>query len=239
MASGGGREDASERARDPAREAAREARRAAIVRLAEATRRLTDAVVVTARAPAELEAAAAEIREIAERLAELQHDGPFSGLLPRVRDYNRPEWSMPLSPICGEASPIRPELRLWLEDERVAGTARLGKKHIGPVHHAHGGVTAMICDQLVALAARAAKFKALTHTLTVRFQRPTPLYRDLALAAWCEPRDARRAAGFATIAADGVVVVSAEAVLALAPDWSRPEERTAAPRIELAGEGGD
>jgi acyl-coenzyme A thioesterase PaaI-like protein len=208
-----------------------------VVRLAEATRLLTDAVVVTGHEPALLDAAARQIREIAERLAEVQHDGPFSGLLPRVRDYNRPEWSLPLSPVCGEASPIRPDVKLWLEGERVVGTARLNKKHVGPVHHAHGGVTAMICDQLVALAARAAQFRALTHTLSVRFRRPTPLYRPLDLAAWCEPRDERRAAGFATISAGGEVLVSAEAILALAPDWSRPEQRTAAPRVQLGGEG--
>ncbi len=233
MASADESETAAESARDPAREAKREARRAAIVRLAEATRRLTDAVVVTASEPAELDAAAQKIREIAEQLAKIQHDGPFSGLMPRVRDYERPEWSLPLSPICGEASPIRPDLTLRLAGERVVGRAKLGKKHIGPVHFAHGGVTAMICDQLVALAARAAKFRALTHTLSVRYLRPTPLYQELELAAWCEPRDSRRAAGFATISAAGELLVSAEAILALAPEWSRSGERKPAPRIEL------
>jgi acyl-coenzyme A thioesterase PaaI-like protein len=226
-------EEADKREMDPARAARYEARRAAIVKLADATRLLSDAVVSTGREPVEIDAAAARVREIAEQLAEVQHDGPYSGLLPRVRDYTRPESAMPLSAICGEASPIRPDITLRLDGERVTGRAKLGKKHIGPVHHAHGGVTALICDQIVALAARAARFRALTHTLSVRYVKPVPLYRELEIAGWCEPRSERRAAGFATISCEGVTLISAEAILALAPDWSRPEQRVAAPRVEL------
>jgi acyl-coenzyme A thioesterase PaaI-like protein len=229
-------EEADRREMDPARAARYAARRAAIIALADATRSLTDAVVSTGREPAEIAAAAERVREIARHLAEVQHDGPYSGLLPRVRDYTRPESAMPLSAICGEASPIRPDITLRLEGERVIGRAKLGKKHIGPVHHAHGGVTALICDQIVALAARAARFRALTHTLSVRYSKPVPLYRELQLAGWCEPRSERRAAGFATIACDGETLVSAEAILALAPSWSRPDERVAAPRVELEGD---
>ena len=165
----------------PDREALRESRREAMKDLATALRRLTDVAVCTDLPPDEVRAATRRVEALTADLAREQHDGPYSGLLPKRRDYDRPHYSMPLSPIIGELNPIRPEVQVELREGRVYGTAVLGKKFVGPAGFAHGGVTAMICDQLVALAARAAGLRGLTASLEVRYRRPTPLYRELSL----------------------------------------------------------
>jgi acyl-coenzyme A thioesterase PaaI-like protein len=210
----------------------REARRSALARLATSLRRLTDVAVCTDVPPAEIEEAAQALDGWTVRLAREQHDGPFSGLLPRQRDHTFPHRSMPLSPVLGELNPIRPEVQVELRDGRVRGSAVLSKKFIGPAHHAHGGVSAMICDQLLALAARARGLRGVTASLDVRFRRPVPLYEPLELEGWCEPQGAREARACCEIRARGEVAVRAEARVVLAA-FAHPEQRTAAPLVVL------
>jgi acyl-coenzyme A thioesterase PaaI-like protein len=212
----------------------RELRHAAMLRLATALRRLTDVAVCTNLPPAELDEVSLQLEGCTVRLAREQHDGPFSGLLPRERDHSRPHQSMPLSPVLGELNPVRPEVSVELRDQRVRGTALLGKKFIGPAHHAHGGVSAMICDQLVALAARARGLRGVTASLDVQFRRPVPLYEELELEAWCEPQDERSAQAFCEIRARGEVAVRARARIVSAA-WAHPEQRTAAPPARVSG----
>ena len=75
-----------------------EARRAALLTLAEATRRLSDAVARTAVPPSVLRAAEADIRRAVEALDAVHSDDRYSGLMDRV-DYEDPARTLPLSPI--------------------------------------------------------------------------------------------------------------------------------------------
>ena len=219
----------------PDRESLREARREAMKNLATALRRLTDVAVCTDLAPGEVEAATRRVESLTAELAREQHDGPYSGLLPKQRDYDRPHHAMPLSPIIGDLNPIRPEVRVELREGRVYGTAVLSKKFVGPAGFAHGGVTAMICDQLVALAARAAGLRGLTASIEVLYRRPTPLYRELSLEGWCE-RDGgeREARAFCEIRAEGKRTVRAQARMVVA-EWMHDGPRRAAPPARVEG----
>jgi acyl-coenzyme A thioesterase PaaI-like protein len=208
---------------------AREARRASMARLAGSLRRMNEVAVCTNLPPAQLDAIASAVDELVRELGREQHDGPFSGLLPRERDYARPQHAMPLSPVIGELNPMAPEIELRLEAERVRGSARLGKRFIGPAGHAHGGVTAMICDQLVALAARASGVRGVTRSLEVRYRRPTPLYQTLELESWCEQVEPGRARALCEIRAEGEVCVRAEAELVVSRRMLESTKRKAAP----------
>jgi acyl-coenzyme A thioesterase PaaI-like protein len=211
----------------------REARRAALARLADALRQMNEVAVCTALPPAQVESIARQLEQLTGELASQQHDGPFSGLLPRERDYARPGHAMPLSPVIGELNPLRPEIELRLEGQRVRGSARLGKRFIGPAGYAHGGVTAMICDQLAALASRAAGVRGVTRTLSVRYRRPTPLYQTLELEGWCEQVGEDRAQVVCEIRASGELCVRAEAEMVLARRIIESKERRAAPPVQL------
>jgi acyl-coenzyme A thioesterase PaaI-like protein len=215
------------------RQVRREARRAALVRLAASVRRLADVTATTDIEPDQIDRVREQVDAAAQELARDQHDGPYSGLLPKVRDHARPHTSMPLSPIVGECSPVRPEVELALDGERVLGTAVLGKKWIGPPGYAHGGVTAMICDQIVALAARGGGIRGVTKSLEIRYRRPTPLYERLELEGWCETREAGSVRARAEIRAGEQVCVSAEAEMVVARRIIDDAERRAAPDVLL------
>jgi acyl-coenzyme A thioesterase PaaI-like protein len=211
----------------------REVRRAALAQLADALRRANDVAVCTDLPPARIEAIAREIGELARELATRQHDGPFSGLLPRERDYARPHRAMPLSPVIGELNPMRPEIELRIEGERVRGSARLGKRFVGPAGCAHGGVTAMICDQLVALAARAGGVRGVTRELSVRYLRTTPLHEPLELEGWCEEVGPGRARAVCEIRAGGETCVRGEADMVVSRRILEAAERKSAPPVRI------
>ena len=211
----------------------REARRSAMARLADALRRANDVAVCTDLPPERVLEVAERIEAAARELASRQHDGPFSGLLPRERDYSRPHHAMPLSPVIGELNPMRPEIELRIEGQRVCGSARLGKRFVGPAGCAHGGVTAMICDQLVALAARAGGVRGVTRALEVRYRRTTPLFETLELEGWCEQVDGERVRALCEIRAGGEVCVRGEADLVVSRRILEAERKTSPPvRLE-------
>ena len=218
------------------REAAKARRRGALAGLGSAVRRLADAAVSTALEPDEIEPIQRRVEALTRELARAHHDGPYSGLLPRERDYRRPGAAMPLSPILGECSPVRPDVEMTLDGERVTGRAVLGKKWVGPPGYAHGGVTALLCDQLVALAARAGGVRGVTRALEVRYHRPTPLHEPLELAGWCERVEGQEVRARCEIRAGEKVCVSASAELVYAPRIAESKERRAAPPVELERE---
>ena len=164
-----------------------EARRRAVEDLAAAVRSVADATVSTAVDPALIAAAAATLRDLAEQLAEHTDDTPFSGLVRQPVDYSVPENPMPLNPIIGACSPNRPDVRLRFVDGHVEGTATLTKRFTGPPGFVHGGITAMLADQLVALASGAIGARGISKSVEVRFRRPVPVGVELDLWSECVP----------------------------------------------------
>jgi acyl-coenzyme A thioesterase PaaI-like protein len=188
------------------------ARREALLTLAEATRRLSDVVAKTAVGPVVLNEAEGDVRRATAALDTAHLGGPYSHLMDGV-DYDHPSLTLPLSPIIGAYSPVRPEVELWLEKDRVLGRARLERKHTGPPDTAHGGVVALIADQLMAVVPWTMRVATTaTKTLTVRYRRPLPLYMDIDLEASGEAVEKGvRARG--TMSAGGAVCVDVEAEL--------------------------
>jgi len=214
----------------------KERRLESMAQLAASIRALCDAAASTA-APAD---AVDELRErvdaVTERLLREQHDGPYSGLMRLPLDYNDPHSLLPLSPIIGRFNPTAPDVDLHFEEGAVRGRAKLGKRHIGPPGAAHGGVTALIADQLIAVAPFAidSKLAYVTRTLTVRYRAPTPLYRELSLEARCETHGdgyPERVVTHGTIRDGDRTTVEIEAETVSAPKVTRPKERTPAPRL--------
>jgi len=211
----------------PDRQERRRARRAALESLAARVRELIDATVSTDVEPEEIEAATADVAAVTARLDARRHTGHYSGLLGRDGiDHSAPHRSVPLSPWIGTFNPIAPPLVLELTDGRVAGRVRLGKPYIGPPATAHGGIVAGIMDQLLATAGQGAGTPGVTGAMTVRFRRPTPLYEELHLAAWAEPRGtaSRKRRVHAEIRHGDVVTAEAEAVLVESPRLEKPIE---------------
>ena len=202
-------------------------RRRALQALTRSIRSLCDVAVATNIEPAEVDAVTRELDGLRKRLAESTHDGPYSGLLGRNADYSDPQAMLPLSPIIGPFNPVAPDVELHFEGDRVVGRAMLGKKHVGPPGCAHGGVSAMIADQLVALAGTAGGVRGVTRSLNVRFRRPTPLNEELELEGWCRERGEGRAIVTAEIRAGGEVRVEIEGEVVEARRLTHPDKRKA------------
>ncbi|MEI8002348.1 MAG: PaaI family thioesterase [Actinomycetes bacterium] len=166
-----------------------EARRTAVEDLAEAVRDLAEATVSTDIDPDEIRSITAAVRDHALRLGTATDDSPFSGLVRQPVDYALPENPMPINPIIGACSPNRPDVHLRFVDGSVQGTATLTKRFTGPPGFAHGGITAMLADQLVALASGAVGVRCLTKALHVRFRRPVPIGALLTLQSRCAVDD--------------------------------------------------
>lgn len=183
--------------------------------LAQSVRELVDAVIRTEVDEDDLLEARAEIETITERLRKRQMDGSFG-----VRfnpDGGSRAWG---NAVVGLRNAVAPPLTITRDPEgRASADFHLGAAYEGPPGLVHGGVAALVLDQILGEAASAGGKPGMTGTLTVRYLRATPL-GDL----HCEGR-IDRVEGVKTFAkatlgdADGVTV-EAEGVFIL-PRWAR------------------
>ena len=160
----------------------------ALTCLAGRTRELVEAVVLSDAPIAELDAAAAEIGNLAARLGAWRRPAPIRFEVDpadgRVVD--------PHSPVTGDANPLAPPIMIVTTPE---GTARaefiLGHVYEGPPDAVHGGVCAAILDSLLGSAAAAGDRPGMTAQLTLRYLRPTPVLAPLVAEAWIRGVDRR------------------------------------------------
>jgi acyl-coenzyme A thioesterase PaaI-like protein len=200
----------------PADEAKRDAAQRALC----ASLRRTLELARVCEAPAEvLDQARAALEAASTLLEPHARPGPYSQrgfgddrLDPEARD---PVRFFPYSPVIGAKNPLAPPIALRYEGDIVRADATLGPLYVGPVGTVHGGVVALIFDELLGAANLLNGVGAFTGTLTVRYKKPTPLLTPLALEARVDRVEGRkaitrgeiRAAGGVTAEAEGVFVV--------------------------------
>jgi len=118
----------------------------------------------------------------------------------------------PYSPVVGPLNPIAPPLSFTFDGERLRGTGALGAPFVGPPGTVHGGVVAMVLDELLGAVNACRGMGAFTGTLTIRFERPTPIAADLELESWVDRTEGRKVFTVGTISAGGEVTARAEGV---------------------------
>jgi len=181
----------------------------------QAVRELVDATIRTEVADDEIRAVQAEIEALTARLRVRQLEGSY-GVRFSAEGRGRP-WG---NTVVGLRNPVAPPLVVEREDTgRAWSDFRLGAAYEGPPGLVHGGVSALILDQMLGEAAGAGGKPGMTGTLTLRYRRGTPL-GDLRAEAWID-----RAEGYKTwvqghLLADGEVTVEAEGIFIL-PRWAR------------------
>jgi acyl-coenzyme A thioesterase PaaI-like protein len=187
-------------------------RRDGVQLLAAAVRDLADAVAETGVDRTALDEVTGALRLLTQRLRTATDDDAYSGLVLKPVDYSIPEGPMPLNPILGACSPVRPDAQMRYRDGEIFGTAVFTKRFVGPPGFAHGGISAMLADQIVAASPGAIGRRAITKSLELRYLRPLPLGEEIELWGVCE----RAADGFRarfTISARGKVAVEGSAEL--------------------------
>ena len=166
---------------------AAQVRRDGVEKLAVAVRELADAVAETGVDRTTLDEATGALQLLTHRLRSEVDDDAYSGLVIKPVDYSVPEGPMPLNPIIGRCSPVRPEVELRLADGEIVGTATFSKRFVGPPGFAHGGVTAMIAEQIASASPMAIGARTITKSLQLDYLRPIPLGEEVELWGVCEP----------------------------------------------------
>jgi acyl-coenzyme A thioesterase PaaI-like protein len=196
-------------------------RRTAIASLGGALRRLSDAVVLTTVDVAVLDQVAAA----AARLEAALRDGQRSltevpavdDLDAAIRMYN---------PTVGLGNPAAPPLSLQPQDDgSMLAVCTLGAAFEGPHSFGHGGVSAMLLEEVLGRAASPHAYPGVTAALEISYAAPVPLGKPLHLRARVTSLDGRKIRAQATIttaADESTVLVAASGLLIrLRPDQAR------------------
>ena len=192
-----------------------ERQRALYAPLAQSIRELADASIRTEVDDDEVRAARDEIEAITARLRARQLPGSY-GVRFGSAGTSR-AWG---NAVVGARNPVAPPVEVHSEPAgRAWADFRLGAAYEGPPSLVHGGVSALILDQLLGEAAGAGGKPGMTGTLTVRYRRPTPL-GDLHGEAHIDRVEGIKTFVVGHLADAGGVTVEAEGVFIL-PRWAR------------------
>lgn len=183
-------------------------RRRAISELGDALRVLVENSAITEASTEELRTAAERVRQAAAPLGERVRDrtalASADDLLAGVRMYN---------PVTGAGSALAPPLHISQDDDGAAvGSCTLGLAFEGPPMYTHGGVSAMLLDQILGYAVSASGNPGMTVRLDTSYRKPVPLLTPLRLTARVESVDGRRVTASGTIATaaePGTILVAA------------------------------
>ena len=182
-------------------------RREELIVLADEVRLFVDAVVRTQADADALHEVAEELAPLREKLEPLRNE-PVTLEVEDLRQGSRL-----YNPVIGLANPFAPPLKSWVvEKGRVEGEVTLGLTHEGPPLHTHGGVVALLFDQLLGHAASADGTPGMTVALELRFRKPTPYGLPLKVTAEVTHNDGRKVISEGRIEHDGVVTAEAKGV---------------------------
>jgi acyl-coenzyme A thioesterase PaaI-like protein len=168
-------------------------RRAELHRLADAGRLVIDRMATTDAPHAAIERAA-ELLEAAAR----ELDGPgrrrtYQGFAESANAGGAPHAHFDHSPVMGMANPIAPPTRMESGGRRsIVMHMRFGAAYEGPPGAVHGGVVAAAFDEILGMTQSLSGQPGMTGTLTIRYRRPTPLYRDLRFEGRLERVEGRK-----------------------------------------------
>lgn len=185
--------------------------RMALRKLAAALRKINEALIDMDAAEEDLLAAATSAEQFAVRLEATRkghHQWGFaeSSTAPSTRVM------LDRSPVIGLGNPVAPPLSFRAEDGKVVGTGSFGMQYEGPPGHVHGGFVAAALDELLGMAQTLSGKSGMTGTLTVRYRRPTPLYKQLTFTAWVDRIEGRKIFTSGTIHDGETLCAEAEGV---------------------------
>lgn len=94
---------------------------------------------------------------------------------------------------CGGANPRGMQLTFEQDDQaqRIRGKFRLGAEYQGGKGFVHGGIIAMLLDEVMAKVSRFAQDHAVTAEMTVEYRKPVPVGEEIVVEGWEVERDGR------------------------------------------------
>jgi acyl-coenzyme A thioesterase PaaI-like protein len=189
------------------------------LRLADAVRELL-AAMRTADAPPEvLRKAADMVEEAAALVAPHAVDSTPAQSALRFEHSDMSQFDsgdaalmFPYSPIVGPLNAISPPLTFTFDGERMVGGGTLPPPYTGPPGAVHGGIVALIFDELLGAVSSAHGHGGYTGTLTIRYEKPTPIDREIVVESRVDHIEGRKIFAEGTITHDGTVTARAQAI---------------------------
>ncbi|MBO2446800.1 PaaI family thioesterase [Actinomadura barringtoniae] len=183
-----------------------------LAELAERVRELNEAVVFTGVDVDEIAAVRDEVAALTARLSVVRREHPPLAEA-RIGGMTR----QLASPVSGVVNPIAPPVHIQtLPDGTARAEFQIGPIYEGPPSFVHGGVSAMILDQVLGMAASANGTPGMTATLELRYRRPTPHGVPLVAEGKVTRSEGRRTFADARILGpDGQVTVEATAMFVM------------------------
>jgi len=141
--------------------------------------------------------------QLAAQLAELlephEHPGPYNqaGLGDTVPGQggarvDDPASMFPYSPIIGPRNPIAPPIEFQVKAGTVHAETRFPPQFTGPPGSVHGGVIALVLDELLGYVNLANATGGYTGMLTIRYRSLTPIERPIRMEAHQQRTDGRK-----------------------------------------------
>jgi acyl-coenzyme A thioesterase PaaI-like protein len=192
------------------------------------------------KAPAELLAdTEAQLAALHQRLAPFDHPGPYAqgtldmgegSFIPGARN---PASFFPYSPIVGPLNPIAPPVSFVQRGEDVVAEHVFDAPWCGPPTAVHGGVIAMVFDELLGCVNVVNELGGFTGTLTLRYLALTPIGKPIAMRAWIDRSEGRKTWAKGTMhcgdtlcaEAEGVFIVPRSGVIEHIKSLRRGEEQ--------------
>jgi acyl-coenzyme A thioesterase PaaI-like protein len=125
---------------------------------------------------------------------------------------------MPYSPVSGKRNPVAPPIRLWRDGNEVRGEAVFSPTYAGPPDSVHGGIIAAVFDEVLSMANVITGRAGFTGTLSIRYQRKTPLDTPIELWGANITNEGRKQISRAEFRVNGEVTASAEGLFICSPE---------------------
>jgi acyl-coenzyme A thioesterase PaaI-like protein len=192
-------------------------RRAAVAELGAALRELIDSAVASEAPPDVLRDVARQARALSGSLSVTRRS---PGRPSSVDDLRRGQRLF--NPVVGPGNPLAPPMRVEMTADGAVGTVTLGLPYEGPFTFVHGGISALLLDQIMGYATAAGRPPPVSRRLQVRYRAAVPLGRPLVVRGAVDDVLGVRVAVRGTIALaddpDAVLVEAEGRFLTLRPE---------------------
>ena len=198
------------------------------------------------KAPAELlQEVERETKALAEKLAAYDHPGPYAQARLVLRegiDHDRktddPVEYFPYSPIIGPLNPIAAPIDFKVVDREMHAVHSFDAQYNGPPTAVHGGVIALVFDELLGSLGAILDIGGFTGTLKIIYRSLTPLGKPIRMRGWIDREEGVKVFIKGTMSTDGpdgeVLCAEAEGIF-IRPKVSVLEDALAKSRGEVAG----
>lgn len=158
--------------------------------LCQTLRRVIRAARSTTASNEVLEQANRLAAELADLLEPHEHPGPYHqgglgerGTGPIPPSVEEPATIFAYSPVIGPRNPIAPPVDLHVRGRSVQAETSFAPQYCGPPGSVHGGVIALVLDELLGYANMAARSGGYTAVLTIRYRALTPVCQPIRMEA--------------------------------------------------------